>query len=311
MNRTQVEYILTLAKLKNFGKAADACFITQSTLSAMVAKFEQQSGVVVFNRKTRPISITPQGEKVLRSLGNISREFQLLDETVNEIKGYEVGNLSIACIPTVAPYLYPLILNQLSQDYTGVNFTIHEYTTEMIVDEIIAGNIDVGIVSIPLENKELVEYDLYDEDFLIYDCGQDAKNAKYTISDIDLDRLWLMEEGHCLRNQVGKICELRQQQKINGNLTYSCGTIFTLIEMVKMNKGITLLPRLALANNNQLEEDHIYKFSDLVPTRKIGLVTHKNFIRKRIVSSLSKTIIAAVGEHLPVSKKEALVYKPF
>ena len=311
MTRSQVEYVLTLAKLKNFGKAAEACFVTQSTLSAMIAKFEEQSGVVLFNRKTRPITITPKGDRILKSLKSIAREYQILDELINEIKGFEVGNVSIACIPTVAPYLYPLILNQLSNEYAGVNFTIHEFTTERIVEEIIAGTIDIGIVSIPLENKELVEYELYDEDFLIYDCGNENKDSTYRISDIDLERLWLMEEGHCLRNQVGKICELRQQKKINGNLTYSCGTIFTLIEMVKMNNGITLLPRLALSNNSHLDSNRIHSFSEMVPTRKIGLITHKNYIRKRILSSLTNTIKQAVDSYLTNPQDVGRMYKPF
>jgi LysR family hydrogen peroxide-inducible transcriptional activator len=311
MTKSQIEYILSLGKLQNFGLAAQACFISQSTLSAMVAKFEEQSGVEIFNRKTRPITITPQGEKVLKSLKSIYREFQLLDEKINEINGFELGELSIACIPTVAPYLYPLILNTISTTFPKVNFAIHELTTENAVDEIIHGNIDIGIVSIPLEHKELTEYPLYDEDFLIYDCGSKSKSKKYTVSDIDTDRLWLLEEGHCLRNQVGKICDLRQKKKFNSNLTYSCGSIFTLIEMVKMNQGVTLLPRLSLVNNNQLDKQQIYKISKPVPSRKIGLITHRNFVKKRILSSLTAIINEAVKIHLKSSVKDSISYKPF
>jgi len=311
MTKSQIEYILALGSLKNFGLAAQACFISQSTLSAMVAKFEEQSGVEIFNRKTRPITITPQGEKVLKSLKSIYREFQLLDEKLNEINGFELGELSIACIPTVAPYLYPLILNTISASFPKVNFTIHELTTENTVDEIITGNIDLGIVSVPLENKELLEYPLYDEDFLIYDCGSRSKSKKYTVSDIDTDRLWLLEEGHCLRNQVGKICELRQQKKMNANLIYSCGSIFTLIEMVKMNKGVTLLPRLSLVNNNQLDQKQIYKISKPVPSRKIGLITHRNFVKKRMLSSLVTIINEAVKVYLPKKLDSTETVKPF
>ena len=299
MTKSQIEYILALGNLKNFGAAAEACFVTQSTLSAMVAKVEDQMGLEIFNRKTRPITITKQGEEVLKSLRSIYREFQLLDEKLNELKGFELGELSIACIPTVAPYLYPLILNEISDKFKKVNFSIHELTTENIVDEILAGNMDVGIVSVPLENKELIEYPLYDEDFLIYDCGNKFKKKKITVSDIDVERLWLLEEGHCLRNQVGKICELVQQKKINGNLSYSCGSIFTLIEMVKMNKGVTLLPRLALANNEQINTNYIYKLKQPVPSRKIGLISHRNFIKKRLLNNLIQIIKTVVKLHLP------------
>jgi len=311
MTRNQIHYILALAKLQNFGKAADACFITQSTLSAMVAKFEDQIEVQLFDRKTRPISITPRGEEIIQSLQSIYREYQLLDEKINSIKGYEIGNLSIACIPTVATYLYPLILNSISKNYPEVNFTIHELTTENIVDQIIAGNIDIGIVSTPLNNKELIEYPLYDEDFLLYDYDNKKKSAKFKVADIELDRLWLMEEGHCLRNQVGKICELRQQNKINGNLTYSCGTISTLIDMVKKNKGVTLLPRLAIVDNPQVEEEFIFQLSTPVPARKIGIITHKHYLKRRMLSNLVKTIEGAVKIYLPKSNRKRSLIKPF
>lgn len=311
MTKNQIEYILALAQHKNFGKAADACFITQSTLSAMIGKFEQQIDILIFNRKTRPISITQQGEQVLKSIRSIYREFQLLDEVINDIQGNEVGNLSIACIPTVAPYLYPLILNHISKQYPKVNFTIHELTTENITEQIIAGQIDIGIVSVPLNNKELIEYDLYCEDFLLYDSGRQKKKSKYRVSDIDLDRLWLMEEGHCLRNQVGKICELRQQKKINGNLNYNCGSIFTLIEMVKMNQGVTLLPRLALLNNLHLEKKSIHPLSKPIPTRKIGIITHKHFTKKRMLKTISQIIKDEVNKHLlPTSAKQSVI-EPF
>lgn len=311
MTKSQIEYILAVSKLKNFGAAANSCFVTQSTLSAMVAKAEEQLGVDIFNRKTRPITVTAQGERIIKSLKNIYREYQLLDETVNDIKGTEVGELSIACIPTVAPYLYPLILNKLSKQFVKVNFIVHELTTEQIVEEIIGGNIDLGLASIPLQNDELVEYPLYEEDFLVYDCGRSSTLKKYSVSDIDLDRLWLLEEGHCLRNQVGKICELRQQKKINGNLTYSCGSMFTLVEMVKRNKGVTLLPRLALANNSQIEEELIFKLSAPVPSRKIGLISHKNLVKKRILTHLIAIIQDVVKEHLPRRNRKYQAIEPF
>ncbi len=311
MTRSQLEYILTLDKLRNFGEAAKACFVTQSTLSAMVAKFELQNGVEVFNRNTRPISITSDGELVIKSLKNIYREYQLLDEKINEIKGYEIGQLSIACIPTVAPYLYPLVLNIISERFPKVNFKIFELTTETMVDELVAGNIDIGIASTPLEHKELKEFDLYEEDFVIYDCGNKTKSKRFKVSDIDLDRLWLLEEGHCLRNQVGKICEMRQKKKMKGNLVYSCGSIYTLIEMVKKNNGVTLLPRLALVNNTELKTDNIYNLSKPVPSRKIGFICHKNFSKNRLIKSLAKIVEVNVKIHLGAKSKGSFIVSPF
>ncbi len=311
MTRSQIEYILAVAQLRSFSKAAEVCFVTQSTLSSIVAKFEQQTGIVLFDRKTKPITVTANGAVLIEYLKSIDRAFQLLDEGVNQIKQYEAGNLSIACIPTVAPYLFPLILNKLSKFYPKVTFEVHEITTERIIEAIVEGKIDIGIVSTPLEHKYLVEYPLYQEDFLLYDCGDKNKNTDYKVSDIDLERLWLLEEGHCLRNQVGKICELRQQKKINGNLIYNCGTIFSLIEMVKLNKGITLLPRLALSSNMGINTDCIYELSSPAPTREIGIVTYQNFIKKRILNDLIARIKTAVHPHLKNDLTYTRMVKPF
>jgi len=311
MTRSQIEYILAVGNLKSFGKAAAACFVTQSTLSTMVAKFEKQIGIKLFNRKNKPISITPQGENIIKSLQSIQREFQLLDENINELKGIEHGKVSLACIPTVSPFLYPLILNKVSEEFEQVNFSIHEFTTEKIIQEIISGNLDIGIVSTPLENKNLIEHPLYHEDFLLYDCGKNSSKNIQQGTQIDFERLWLLEEGHCLRNQISEICELRAQKKISSNLTYNCGTLYTLVEMVKINKGVTLLPRLSLVKNKYIKKENVYPLSDPVPAREIGLIVHKNFVKKRILKYLIesiKKVTAPYLKNIPLDKK---IVKPF
>ena len=310
MTRRLIEYILAVDRLGSFSKAADECYITQSTLSALVAKFEKQSGILLFDRKSQPIKTTHQGLEIIKQLKTINNEFLLLDDRVNEIKGFEEGNVSIAAIPTVAPYLFPLILNTLSANYPKVNFHIHEITTEAIVQNVLQGDIDMGIISTPIDQKGLLEYPLYTEDFLLLDCGIQSGGSQYKVSDIDLDRLWLLEEGHCLRNQVGRICELRQQKSLNGNLIYNCGTIYSLIEMVIKNKGVTLLPRLALVNKGQNFGDYIYELSAPVPSREIGIITSKNFIKKRILNKIIDHIKSAVEPFLPETTSTEII-RPF
>jgi len=290
MTRTQIEYILALAKSKNFGIAAVECFISQSTLSAMIAKFERQIDVELFSRKTRPIQTTINGNKIIESLENINREFLLLDELIREINEVEKGKISLACIPTVAPFIYPLILNKISNEFKHVDFNIYELTTEKIIQDIKGGKIDIGIVSLPLNTKDLVEYALYEEEFFVYDFGNKQKSKRYKITDIDLNRLWILEEGHCMRNQIGKICDLRQKKKMNGNLTYSCGSIDALIKMVNLNNGITLLPHLAIENNKNVDKRFIYTFQGQKPMRRVGIIVHKNFVRKRLLKQFIEII---------------------
>ena len=311
MHRSQVEYILAVDRLKSFSKAAEACFVTQSTLSTMVSRYEEQIGIVLFDRKTKPVSPTAQGVEILGLLRSVNREFQLLDDGINKIKGQEAGALSIACIPTVAPYLYPLILHPLAEHYPKVTFTIYEYTTERVIEEILAGHVDIGIVSTPLRHKDLIEYPIYRERFLLYDCARRTPRGSYKVADIDIDRLWLLEEGHCLRNQVGKICELRQQKKMNGNITYNCGTIYTLVEMVKQHNGITLLPELALTADHMIHTEHISTLADPVPQREIGLITHKHFIKKRILDTLVDIILKIVTPLLDRPLTDSYTVTPY
>ena len=311
MTRSQIEYILAVHKMKNFSKAAESCFITQSTLSAMVAKFEEFTGVTLFNRKTKPISTTQEGEVLIQQLKNINREFQILNDTVGQLKGYEEGQINLACIPTVAPFLLPLILRDISTHFPRVKFKIHEMTTSQVINHLVSGDIDIGIVSTPLKQDELIEYALYDEEFLLLDYGESEKSPTYKAEDIDIERLWLLEEGHCMRNQVNTICQLRSKKKTSSNLSYSTGSIYSVVEMVKEQKGVTLLPYLAIEKNLQVDKNHLFSFNEPIPSREIGIVTHKHFIKKKILSDIINIIQTQIKNKTSLSSKEKYKVNPF
>jgi len=292
MTRSQIEYILAVEQYQSFSKASEHCHITQSTLSAMIAKFERQININIFNRKTKPITVTSEGKKVLKQLKNISREMLTFDEMVNNMKGVQTGQLSIACIPTVAPYILPYILNILEKNYPKVNFTIREITTREITDHILSGQIDLGIVSTPLHHAEIKEKPLYNEAFVLYDKRDQklSNQSQIDINDIDYNRLLLLEEGHCFRNQVMKICNLRQKKTVKSNITYTSGTIESLKNVVSVNKGITLLPLLSIELLSDEERKHIHYFNDPAPAREIGLIYHKNFIKTKLAHQIAALI---------------------
>ena len=310
MNLQQIEYIIAVHELKNFGQAANRCFVTQSTLSTMIARFEEEFGVTLFDRKTKPVRTTQEGEQVIRQLKVISEELGNLQDVVSTIKGEGGGEIRIGVIPTIAPYLLPLFINNFTRSYPQTHFVFSEITTEKIIELIEQRDLDIGIVSIPLAHPEIREVELYDEPFLLFDRKDKGKREYFDISDIDVNRLWLLEEGHCMRKQVEQICGLRKNRKLTRNLDYKSGTIDTLMKLVKRNNGITLLPYLASLDLPESQKPYAKRFREPVPARKIGLIYHKHFAKKDMLNLLRTEIQERVGPY--VNKYEAVrsIIKP-
>lgn len=289
MNIQQINYILAVNELKNFGLAADKCCISQSTLSTMIIRFEEEIGISIFDRKSKPVATTKEGEKILGQLKIISKEFDNLNEIIQTQKGEIKGELRIGVIPTVAPYLLPRFLTDFTSKFPKMNFVINEVTTATIIDRITKRELDVGIVSLPLDQPELVEIPLYNEKFVFYDCKTIESDKIITVDKIDFNRLWLLEEGHCMRTQIEKICDLEKYHSEN-NLKYQSGTIDSLMRFVRMNNGITLLPYLATLEYSDEERSKLSSFESPVPVRTIGLAVHKHFVKKHILELLELEI---------------------
>jgi len=305
----QIQYALALSRTGSFSQAAEACFVTQSTLSTMIRKLEDHMDVVLFDRSTKPVRLSKEGETIINQFKIVSKEFENLDELISETKGQISGNLKIGIIPTIAPFILPLILNGLIQSYPEVNFNIYEITTQEIVKKLKQRELDIGLVSLPLRQKSLDEITLFKEDFLVYDARKNAqKKKRYQIDDIDLSKLWLLEEGHCLANQIGQICQLRKRE--NRGFIYSSGSLHSLLELVNSNEGITLLPRLASTNNKLVNPNYLHPLQGVSPVREIGLITVKSFNKKRLLSILEKEITRAV-KPLIRRMKEFEVVAPF
>ncbi len=308
---TQIKYVLALEKTGSFSKAADMCFVTQSTLSTMIRKMEDQIDLKIFDRKSKPISLTQEGQMIIHRFKLISLEYENLIELIQDTKEEFHGTFKIGIIPTLAPFLLPLFLNEMVSKHPNINFSIDEITTNDIISRIKDREMDIGILSLPINDNELKEKELFLEDFLIYDANAPANSKKkYKIKDIDINRLWLLEESHCLSNQIENICHLRKKREMNSNLVYNSGSILSLIEFVNMNKGITLLPRLATLSKNIINNKFIYKMEDPPPVRKIGIIMHPNFSKKKLLTMIETEINNAVKPILKISKKVRVI-NPF
>ncbi len=312
MNIQQYQYILAVAELRHFETAANSCFVSQSTLSTMIRRFEEETGIKIFDRKTKPVSITNEGEKMIQQIRIILKEIDSLDNIIQELKGEMIGDLKIGIIPTIAPYLIPLFLHSFASTFPKVKIIIQEMTTENIIKSLHQRILDIGIAALPLEDKLLKEYHLFFESFLLFDSVNKNKGGETILTDeVNYSQLLLMEEGHCLKDQVEQICKLSNNQlKSNLNFEFKAGSIDSLIRFSKANKGITLLPYLSTLDLNTKDRKHIFPFRSSVPVRSVGLVVHQNFVKKQILDQLQKIIKKAIYPILPNQSNENLI-KPF
>lgn len=308
MNIQQFQYILAVAELKHFEQAAEKCFITQSTLSTMIGKFEDEIGIKIFDRKTKPMSVTQEGEQIIQQLRVILKEINALDNIVQEQKGEMTGELRVGIIPTVAPYILPLFLSKFAASFPKVKVIVQEMTTPDIQKALKNRTLDVGIAAIPLTDDSLQEHALYTESFLLFDCYSKKQLKNISVKNINYNHLWLLQEGHCLRTQVEQICKVSNANSEQSlNFEFKAGSIDSLIRFTKANNGITLLPYMATIDLAEEDGKRLLSFTSPVPVRSIGLVVHKHFVKKRLLDELQKIIKEYVEPLLPKVSDEQLV----
>lgn len=310
MNVRQFEYILAVAKYKHFELAAEKCFATQSTLSTMISKFEEEIGIKIFDRKRKPVEITVEGEAIIHQLHLISNHIEQLSEMVKEMKGEIKGNLTIAVIPTIAPFLLPLFLQDFAAKFKELHIEVRELTTHEIIHRIKRRELDIGILSTPIQEDELVEYPLYEEPFVLFDAS-----GKYTdinrVQQIAAEDLWLMEEGHCMRTQIVHLCELSKKSKNTAlNFDFRAGSIDSLLRFVKAHQATTLLPYLATNQFSDQEKELVKSIVSPTPQREVGLVVHRDFVKKSVLTLLIQEIIDKVSPLLPKNAADTVQLSP-
>jgi LysR family hydrogen peroxide-inducible transcriptional activator len=311
MNLQQLEYIIALDNHRHFVKAAEACFVTQATLSMMIKKLEQELELVIFDRSKQPVIPTEAGKKVIGQARNMIRERQLMLALSKEVKTGIEGELKIGIIPTIAPYLLPLLLPAFLEKYQATRLKIREQTTEQLVQLLATDKIDVAIMATPLGEGNLKEIPVFYEEFKVFVAAPDRQlKKKYLLpEDLDINKLWLLEEGHCLRSQALNLCELQKKQAKAHNLDYETGSIESLLKITEITQGITIIPELATLGFNKKTKEKLRHFKPPVPVREISLVTYRHFAKEKMLEALRKEIIAAVKPYLSQHRKDNLVVK--
>lgn len=309
MTLTQLEYIVAVNSFKHFAKAAEYCHVTQPTLSLQIQKLEETLNLKIFDRSKQPVMPTDVGVEIIEQAKKILAEVQVMNEIIQLKKGQFAGELKIGIIPTLAAYLLPLFISSFSKKYPNIKLKVHELTTNNIIHALLEDRIDAGILVTPLKQNNISEQILFYEEMMAYVSKNSLLYKKNFVlaKDIALEKLWLLEEGHCFRYQIEYLCELKKQSEENRNFEYEAGSFETLRKMVDINGGITILPEMAIIDFSAKQLQQIRYFKNPIPVREVSIVTHRHFAKKRLVDALKKEILSVLPEKVKKNKKAFIV----
>lgn len=292
----QLEYIVAVDTWRHFQTAADSCFVTQPTLSMQIQKLEDEIGFKIFDRNRKPVVPTKEGENIVAQARRILNEYQRLREQVSEMKGSLEGELKLGIIPTIAPYLLPLFLKEFLDRYPTIRLQVDEIKTGNMLRMIRHGEIDAAILSTPINETGFCENLLYIEEFLVYVSPKEElyKLPQLTIDDVAGNSIWLLEDGHCLRDQLVNFCSIASNGSISTRFNYQAGSIETLKRMVDLHGGLTFMPKLAVQCLSDKDRQNTRPFIAPVPAREVSLISSKDGAKQKLLDVLKKEILAAI-----------------
>lgn len=309
MTFTQLEYVIAVDTYRHFAKAAIASYVTQPTLSMQLQKLEEELGIRIFDRSKQPVVPTVVGTEVVAYAKKIIEERNNLSDFLQLKKGVLAGELKVAIIPTLAPYLLPLFIPSFTKKHPLIKLIINEMTTETIISRLKEGRVDTGILVTPLNETGIRETVLFYEEMVAYISPKNAAYKKTYVlpTDIDPNKLWLLEEGHCFRTQIANLCQLRKASAEGSHFDYEAGSLETLRRLVELNDGITILPELAIRELSLKQKKLVRHFKKPTPMREVSIITHRDYLKKRMIEALKKEIIDALPEKLVKNKSQNIV----
>jgi len=286
----QMQYLVAVADHRNFSRAAQACHVTQSTLSAGIAALESLLNQVLVDRSQNPVALTPFGIEVLDKARTMITEGAALVERARHLDAPLSGPLRLGIIPTIAPYLLPQLLPECQRRFPALELQLHEDLSARLVTALKHGDLDLILLALPYETPGMTQLPLFEEPFFLA-CpkGYWQKQSPVRLEDLkDADNLILLEEGHCLRDHALAACKL---QPVRQRRTFSATSLPTLIQMVQHGYGITLLPEMAHEKRYLPDNIDVFPFAKPLPTRGIGLAWREGSPRAEAYRLLSKTIL--------------------
>jgi len=292
----QLRYLSALSHHGHFGRAAKACAVTQPALSMQIQELEAELGVSLVERRPGEVVLTEIGAEVVRRAGQVLAGTRDLEDFARHRSRPLTGLLRLGVIPSIAPYLLPKILPTLQQRYSDLRVELRETLTHVLLDELNRGALDVVLLALPVEDHELTTLALFDDPFLLAVPAGDNRpdNERVSVKDIDVGRLILLEEGHCLRDQALAFCSSAQR-----DVSLGATSLATVMQMVANDYGITLLPRVAVDVELRDERVKLLRFDDPAPGRTVGLAWRRTSPRKADFVSLGRPITETLVTRTP------------
>ena len=296
----QLRYFDALARHCHFGRAAEACAISQPALSMQIKEMEEALGGVLLERGTRQVGLTSFGEEAAQRVRNILRSVDELGDFARASQDRLVGRLRIGMIPTVAPYLLPAVIGNLTRTHPELDLHVRETLTPKLIQELAEGRLDAAIVALPVSEPSLAEVALFAENFLLVRPGEDEGTPVPSGEALREMRLLLLEEGHCFRDQALAFCKMRSSPLRE---VLDASSLSTLVQMVSAGIGVTLIPEIAVAVETRSASVSVARFKNPQPSRTIGMVWRKtNPLARQLLQISEMVCLAADAARKPLAR---------
>ena len=288
MNLQQLRYVIAVNRFRNFAKAADACNVSQPTLSAMLQKLEEELDIRIFERSNKSVTPTTIGEKIILQAKKVLQETDRIGEIISEDKGLVGGKLTLSVGSTIAPYILPKFIKNYQESFPSVELSIQELKANFMINALMSGELDAGIAISGNVREGVLEVPLYTENFLVYlaeSCWR--KLPIFKPENLEHENMWIMKDAQCLRDSAFSFCKTRSM----GNYIYEAGSISTLVHIVDENGGFTIIPEMHLPFLNEQQRKNVRPIEgDYLSQRRVSLYIKKNYIRQRMLNTIIDTL---------------------
>ena len=306
---TQLEYIVAIDEFRHFATAAEKCFVTQPTVSMQIKKLEDELGVIIFDRSRQPVVPTDIGAKLIAQARIALAASERIKENIKEERQEVEGSLKIGIIPTLAPYLLPIFIGHYIRKYPGVKVEVEELVSEEIIRRLKHDLLDVGLFVTPYSDEKIMEKPVFYEEMLVYAHPDHEllRQPEISLKDIATPEIWMLGDGHCFRDQVVNLCAIAGIQHNLLPFEFESNSLETLMKIVDVEGGFTLIPELALQYMSEEKKRQVRALSANKPLREVSVIYSRHYTKQKLISLLCDEIRAVVPPHLLDAKRGEVV----